>query len=72
MWADERREKMKLYRYRVSGIAAPKQIDSGKRRNDAFYCRAYSDEQALAWAEKHCAPYVVAPFIIESKILVEE
>lgn len=63
---------MKLYHYRVSGIAAPNQSDAGKLRNDAFYCRAYNDNQALAWAEKHCAPYVVAPFIIESKILVEE
>ena len=39
-----------MYEYAVSGIAKACQSDAGERRV-FFWCKAYSDKQALAWAE---------------------
>lgn len=48
---------MQLYSYEVSGIAAPSQSDAGKLR--AFYwCKAYNDKQAIAWATERAKSYL--------------
>ena len=40
---------MKLYSYEVAGIANVGQSDAGQLRT-FYWCRAYSDSQALKWA----------------------
>lgn len=43
---------MQLYNFTIAGIAAPSQSDAGKLR-EFYWCAAYNEKQALAWAARH-------------------
>jgi hypothetical protein len=48
---------MKLYSYEVSGVATETQSDAGKLRA-FFWCKAYSDAQALAWSQEQAKGFL--------------
>jgi hypothetical protein len=48
---------MQAFKYEVSGIAADTQSDAGNLRT-FFYCTAYADTQAIAWAGERAGKFL--------------
>lgn len=57
---------MQLYSYEVSGTRAASQSNAGTVQT-FFWCRAYSDEQALAWAKERAGSFLHSLHITKKK-----
>ena len=57
---------MQLYQYEVAGIRSKGQNGAGFPAV-FFYCQAYSDEQALGWAEQRAQGFLHSLRIVGKK-----